>query len=99
MKSGALSMRVDSHQYWVDGVYMGPPFLAYYGAVAQNQSLLQMAYDNCRWYRDALLINDTAFGPMWAHIYDEDSESFSDKGIWATGRSDFLKIGHAKRES
>ena len=63
---------------------MGPPFLAYYGALKQNQSLLQLAYDNCRWYRDALLI-DGPTGPLWGHIYDDDTQSWVDKGIWGTG--------------
>ena len=63
---------------------MGPPFLAYVGAVTQNQDLLQLAYDNCRLYRDALLI-DGPYGPSWAHIYSEDDASYWDKGLWGTG--------------
>ena len=63
---------------------MGPPFLAYYGAVTQNQTLLQMAYDNCRLYRDAL-IQDGPTGKLWAHIYSEDNQNFTDQGLWATG--------------
>jgi len=64
---------------------MGPPFLAYYGALRNNQSLLQLAYDNCRLYRDALLI-DGPTGPLWAHIYDDDTQSWVDMGIWGTGK-------------
>ncbi|KAH8109292.1 hypothetical protein DFH11DRAFT_1843284 [Phellopilus nigrolimitatus] len=41
--AGAISMRIDSKQYWDDGVYMMPPFLAAYGAVTYNQTLIQMA--------------------------------------------------------
>lgn len=82
--TGAISMRNDSRAYWNDGVYMGPPFLAYVGAVTQNQDLLQLAYDNCRLYRDALLI-DGPYGPSWAHIYSEDDASYWDKGLWGTG--------------
>ena len=67
-----------------DGVFMGPPFLAYYGAVKKNQSLIQMAYDNCRLYRDALLI-DGPTGKLWAHIYDDTNKQWSDEGIWASG--------------
>ena len=81
-------MRVDAHQYWSDGLYMAPPFLAYYGALAQNQSLLQFAYDNLAWYRDALLVNGST-GPLLAHIFDEDAESFTDEGIWATGERSY----------
>jgi len=82
--NGAISQRADGRQYWADGVFMGPPFLAYYGAVKKNQSLLQLAYDNCRLYREALLI-DGPTGPLWAHIYDDDTKSWIDKGIWGTG--------------
>lgn len=69
-----------------DGVFMGPPFLAYYGAINKNQSLLQFAYDNCRWYRDALLI-DGPTGPLWGHIYNDDTKSWVDKGLWGTGET------------
>lgn len=83
--NGAISQRADSRQYWSDGVFMGPPFLAYYGALKKNQSLLQLAYDNCRLYREALLI-DGPTGPLWAHIYDDDHKSWIDKGLWGTGQ-------------
>ncbi|TFK50500.1 Six-hairpin glycosidase [Heliocybe sulcata] len=82
--TGAFSHRVDSRQYWADGVYMGPPFLAYYGAVTKNQTLLQLAYDNCRLYRDALLVPGPT-GPLWAHVYDDGNKTWVDEGIWGTG--------------
>jgi len=78
--TGAISHRADSKQYWADGVYMGFPFIAYYGAVTGNQTLLQIAYDQCRLYRDALLI-DGPTGKLWAHIYDDSTKTWSDKGI------------------
>ncbi|KDQ62801.1 hypothetical protein JAAARDRAFT_45012 [Jaapia argillacea MUCL 33604] len=81
--TGAISHRIDSKQYWADGVYMGPPFIAYYGAVTQNQTLLQLAYDNCRLYRDALLVPGPT-GNLWAHIYSDDNKTFFDEGIWGT---------------
>lgn len=71
-----------------DGVYMGFPFIAAYGAVTNNQTLLQFAYDNCRLYRDALLV-DGPTGKLWAHIYDDDTKSFDDAGLWATGTVPF----------
>ncbi|KAL5524747.1 hypothetical protein ACEPAF_9893 [Sanghuangporus sanghuang] len=82
--TGAISMRNDERAYWNDGVFMGPPFLAYYGAVTNNQTLLQLAFDNIRLFRDALLI-DGPTGKLWAHIYNEETASFQDKGIWGTG--------------
>ncbi|KIM65856.1 hypothetical protein SCLCIDRAFT_1211856 [Scleroderma citrinum Foug A] len=83
-KAGAISHRATTRQYWADGVYMGFPFIAYYGAVKNNGTLLQIAYDQCRLYRDALLI-DGPTGKLWAHIYDDDNSTWIDEGIWATG--------------
>ncbi|EJC98921.1 uncharacterized protein FOMMEDRAFT_170730 [Fomitiporia mediterranea MF3/22] len=85
-KTGAISMRNDSRAYWDDGVFMAPPFLAYYGAVTKKQELLQMAFDNVRLYRDALLI-DGPTGKLWGHIFSEDDGTWWDKGIWATGNA------------
>jgi len=84
--TGAISHRADSRQYWADGVYMGFPFIAYYGAVTQNQTLLQIAYDQCRLYRDALLL-DGPTGKLWGHIYSDDTKSWIDQGLWATGNA------------
>jgi hypothetical protein len=84
--TGALSQRSDAAQYWADGIFMAPPFLASYGALTANQSLLQMAYDNCRLYRNAL-IQDGPYGPLWAHIYSDDDKKFYDQGLWATGNA------------
>lgn len=63
---------------------MAFPFIAAYGAAADNQTLLQIAYDQCRLYRDALRV-DTPAGPLWAHIYDDDTQGFNDGGTWASG--------------
>lgn len=84
--TGAISHRADSKQYWADGVFMGPPFIAYYGAVTSNQTLLQLAYDNCRLYRSALRVKGP-YGYAWGHIYDDDTKTWSDKGIWGTGNA------------
>ncbi|KAG9101357.1 hypothetical protein FRC06_003120, partial [Ceratobasidium sp. 370] len=87
--TGAISHRGTTKAYWrvwtkADGVYMGFPFIATYGAVTQNQTVLQIAYDQCRLYRDALRIP----GPgIWAHIFSDSKQSFDDKGLWATGNA------------
>ena len=59
---------------------MVPPFLAYYGVLTNNQTLAQLAYDQCRLYR-SYLVDDDADG-MWKHIT---LGSFSDDGHWSTG--------------
>jgi hypothetical protein len=64
---------------------MGFPFIAAYGAVTSNQTLLMEAYTQCKLYRNALL-QPGPTGPLWAHIALDDG-SFSDPGLWATGSS------------
>ncbi|TDL22133.1 Six-hairpin glycosidase [Rickenella mellea] len=82
--TGAISHRSTAKEYWADGMFMGFPFLAIYGAVADNQTIVQNAYDQCRLYRDALLI-DGPTGKLWAHIFSDDTQQFSDQGLWGTG--------------
>ena len=59
---------------------MVPPFLAYYGVLSNNQTLLQAAYDQCRLYRQYLVDDDA--GGMWKHIL---LGNFNDTGHWTTG--------------
>lgn len=40
---GALSHRVSQVQLWSDFIYMVPPYLAYYGAMTTNASMIQAA--------------------------------------------------------
>ncbi|KAG2147404.1 Six-hairpin glycosidase-like protein [Suillus bovinus] len=84
--TGAISHRIDTRQYWADGVYMGFPFIAYFGAVTNNATLLQIAYDQCRLYRDALIL-DGPTGKLWGHIYSDDNGTWIDEGIWGTGNA------------
>jgi len=78
---GAISHRADQVQLWSDSVFMTPPFLAYYGAVTRNSSLLQLAYDQCRLYRQALLVPSMG---LWQHIV-LGTNSSQDPGLWSTG--------------
>ncbi|ORX39444.1 Six-hairpin glycosidase-like protein [Kockovaella imperatae] len=77
--SGAISHRADQAQLWSDSVYMVPPFLAYYGVLHNNQSLIQEAYTQCSLYRQALKTDNN----LWMHIVD--GSGFLDYGCWATG--------------
>ncbi|KAG1732409.1 uncharacterized protein EDB91DRAFT_1238757 [Suillus paluster] len=81
--TGVISHRVDSRRYWADDVYMGFPFIAYFGAVTTNATLLQIAYDQCRLYRDALIL-DGPTGKLWGHIYSDDTKEWIDEGILGT---------------
>ena len=61
---------------------MAPPFIAYFGAYDQGDSvnyLLQTAYDQCRLYRQYLQDNTTK---LWKHI---ELGSYQDNNLWATG--------------
>ena len=60
---------------------MVPPFLAYYGVLTQNQTLVEEAYDQCRLYRQHLVDDDA--GGMWKHIAGNNT----DNGHWTTGES------------
>ncbi|KAG9078017.1 hypothetical protein FRC06_008571, partial [Ceratobasidium sp. 370] len=76
--SGAISHRSDQVQLWSDFICMVPPFLAYYGVINNNQTMLEEAYNQIRLYRSALL-DETG---MWQHIK---MGSFEDTGHWSTG--------------
>lgn len=65
---------------------MVPPFIAYFGALqgdAGGLSLLQIAYDQIRLYRNALFDSDVS---LWRHIALGSSQ---DSGHWATGTQPF----------
>jgi len=78
---GAISHRESEVQLWADFVYMAPPFIAYYGALQNNKSLLLEAYNQCRLYRQYLRDPDTG---LWMHIV---LGSFQFTDIWATGNA------------
>ena len=55
-------------------------FLAYYGIMTRNTSLLDAAYEQCRLYRQYLLAPSMG---LWRHIVLGDSP---DPGLWSTGK-------------
>ncbi|KIJ06485.1 hypothetical protein PAXINDRAFT_182676 [Paxillus involutus ATCC 200175] len=79
---GAISHRMEQVQLWSDFVYMVPPFLAYYGAVTRNETLLQEAYTQISLYRNYL--RDTHANNLWKHIQ---LGSGTDNGHWSTGNA------------
>lgn len=89
LPSGAISHRASQQALWSDAVYMMPPYLAAFGLYTSNQTLLQMAYDQCRLYRDGLRLPDGPGQGLWGHIAEVESGSeelqFSDASAWATG--------------
>lgn len=66
-----------------DSVYMVPPFIAYYGALTGNKTLLDAAYDQVRLYRGHLM--DKKMGGLWKHVLL--GPSANDPGYWSTGAS------------
>jgi rhamnogalacturonyl hydrolase YesR len=60
---------------------MVPPFLAYYGVLNSNESMIDEAYNQCKLYRQYLK-DDDANG-LWMHIVE--GQQFSDRGHWSTG--------------
>ncbi|GJE84408.1 six-hairpin glycosidase [Phanerochaete sordida] len=82
---GAISHRASEVQLWADFVYMAPPFIAYFGALAGGSSettLLQLAYDQCRLYRNYLRDDNG----LWKHIVLGDQAS-QDFRHWGTGNA------------
>ncbi|CAE6402074.1 unnamed protein product [Rhizoctonia solani] len=76
--NGAISHRADEAQLWSDFIYMVPPFLAYYGVLTENQTLVEESYNQIKLYRD-ILADDSG---LWQHIR---LGSFEDRGYWSTG--------------
>lgn len=66
---------------------MVPPFFAYLGALTQNRTLLQAAYDQCRLYREHLRVSSGDEAGLWRHIDNrfEGGGDMRDDGLWATG--------------
>ncbi|KAG6878014.1 hypothetical protein C0993_000795 [Termitomyces sp. T159_Od127] len=80
---GALSHRVEQVQLWSDFIYMVPPFLAYYGMITQNRTLLLEAYNQISLYRSHL--RDTSANNLWKHILL--GINGTDEGHWSTGNA------------
>ncbi|KAG1856048.1 Six-hairpin glycosidase-like protein [Suillus subalutaceus] len=80
---GAISHIVDQLQLWSDSVYMVPPFLAYYGVLTRNQTILSEAYTQIRLYRKYL--QDVTAGNLWKHI--QLGQTGNDDGYWSTGNA------------
>lgn len=59
-----------------------PPFLAYYGVLHNNQSLVTEAYRQCSLYRDVLRVESSG---LWQHILL--GTGTQDTGLWATGNA------------
>ncbi|KAJ7046793.1 Six-hairpin glycosidase [Mycena alexandri] len=82
---GAISHRVAQVQLWSDSVYMVPPFLAYYGVLTGNTTLLNEAYNQIKLYRNYL--RDTSAQNLWKHIVlgNNSADGPNDEGHWSTG--------------
>jgi rhamnogalacturonyl hydrolase YesR len=65
-------------------VYMAPPFLAYYGVITQNQSLISESYNQIKLYRSYLI--DSSAHNIWRHIT---LGTGTDYGHWSTGEANF----------
>ncbi|KAF8577519.1 hypothetical protein K439DRAFT_1396617 [Ramaria rubella] len=78
---GAISHRLSEVQLWSDFVYMAPPFLAYFGVISQNQSLVSESYNQIKLYRNYLRDPNTTH--LWRHIAM--GSDFTDPGHWSTG--------------
>lgn len=80
--TGAISHRADQSQYWADFIFMVPPYLAYYGQMTNNKTLLEEAVTQISLYRDYLRREPLG---LWAHI--QGGQGNLDPGLWATGNA------------
>ncbi|KAF8292370.1 Six-hairpin glycosidase [Clavulina sp. PMI_390] len=80
--NGAISHRVNEIALWADFIYMVPPFLALYGVVTQNTTMIQTAVDQISKYRSVLQDPKTK---LWTHVAL--SPTFNDPTLWATGNA------------
>ena len=71
-----------------DSVYMVPPFLAYYGVIFQNATIVFQAYNQIRLYRSYLL--DSSANNLWRHVLL--GAGMEDQGHWSTGMSPLLDV-------
>ncbi|PWY96818.1 Six-hairpin glycosidase, partial [Testicularia cyperi] len=84
-RSGAISHRYQTVQLWSDAVYMMPPFIAWYGMITRNQTLLQLSYDQIRLYRDSMQLTTGNAAGLWGHIVFPNNNTWVDGGAWCTG--------------
>lgn len=106
-KSGAISQRAAPGviQAWSDGAYMLPPFLAQYGLMTNNRSLVNEAYDQLRLYRNLLMFRDGPGKDLWGHIrsIEKRAPKWIDRRAWLTGNgwatAGMLKVAATIRQS
>ncbi|KLO20169.1 glucosyl hydrolase family protein [Schizopora paradoxa] len=79
---GILSHRMDKVQLWADGIYMGPPALAFAGVHWGERSLITEAVRQIKGYRKALWDEGSK---LFSHIWNETSQSFERKAHWGVG--------------
>jgi rhamnogalacturonyl hydrolase YesR len=67
-------------------MYMVPPFLAFYGADKNDETLLHESFKQCGYYRQVLLRSNTTqpYKGTWEHIIGPNNK---DLGIWSTGNA------------
>lgn len=66
-------------------MYMAPPFLAFYAADKNNETLLHESVKQCGYYRQVLQSNTTQpYKGTWEHII---GPNLKDLGIWSTGNA------------
>ncbi|KZV92808.1 Six-hairpin glycosidase [Exidia glandulosa HHB12029] len=79
-----ISHRNETFQAWADFISMAPPFIAYYGALNGDKSLLSNAYEQCKGYRTILQDEETNDTDLWRHIL---RGTWNDTGLWLTGNA------------
>ncbi|KAJ9629782.1 hypothetical protein H2203_002163 [Taxawa tesnikishii (nom. ined.)] len=83
-KNGAISHRKEVEELWSDAVHMVPPFLAYYAVVSNDLDAMKQAVEQCRLYRDVLVVKEEGREKgLWRHIVGPSEKQ--DLNFWSTG--------------
>lgn len=90
--NGVLSQRAAPNQLqlWADSVYMGPPFLALYGLLTNNDTLIQFAYEQVASLQQALVFPNGPAQGLWGHILNDANATaprWIDQRAWLTGHA------------
>lgn len=90
--TGAISTRAPPEplQLWADFIGMAPAFIAYYGVMINNQSLVTLAYDQIAAYRTRLIDPTQNISLVQHIVLGGTNYTANDPGHWSTGNAWFV---------
>ena len=80
--AGGLSHHLDDIELWIDAIYMMCPFMARYGAIADEPAAIDEAIEQILVHVDHLQDSHTS---LFRHIWREQPNSYPDGSLWLRG--------------